>query len=719
MKRRKFLRALLLIALSVLTCGLLFACGSDPAAPEVTEVSLVSSHQGALGASHKLNYTATEGAKISTSVELNGNPATAEDFLAEGNDYRFYSEGEFTVTVYAQKDGMTGNKSVSITVSKKAFVDGVDVTADESVFGKVSAVHTVHYVAAAGSSVTLSAKKDGAPTEDALFDGNSVTFRTAGKYTVTVTSAFGEDVAEASKEIDIVSVAAPTVQIALDKTTVEEDGTATITKTVTPAQGDHRAEERVAVLYKSGADFAEADKELYTLNGDRFTPHIAGSWKLVLTATTALGGQGTANTELSCTPLEVSLQRKNTVRNRIETGKPFEVDYGVEGAAEKYDVTFDVHGHNATAEKGEGMSVCILSNEPDWFTVTVIYTHKVEKTLKKTVDVDVYSVENLAYAPVWGEDPFDGMPDEALTNMGYLLYLDATDCAGRKISPTNAVFDVIDMNIVATSGAKNAGVRLAAGSEQYPYLFVDNLEDGVATGDFTVKVTLTDPATGYSVVAEKTFGIVPTQNSDSTSPAVIEAHIEKYSDFFDLSKFDFSGILGHDIRLNMILTKTGVIVNRADASWDLHVGNAIALVDMGTSETCTLEFTFTPVVLSSGQAKMGVGLRTGNHGGWVNYLDLAVANGNLTMTCTYSGSVTGTPVPVQVGKPVTIRIARTTTDTQAVYVVSVKTDGDYVENLRVTASKSSSAGNAGAPVVEYQFDHRGSGCYAIENVTVS
>lgn len=425
---------------------------------------------------------------------------------------------------------------------------------------------------------------------------------------------------------------------------------------------------------------------------------------------------------------ELSLSLKTDARQRIQAGQETDIDYLVEGALEKYDVTYQVKGSTRVeTSKGSGYSVRVKALDVDYFTVTVIYTHKTNKSVQHKLDIDVYSVDSLTYSPVWSADPFDGMPSETLTNTGHLLYFDATSGGGlpRNLTMRDVSYSVIEKNITASSGGTGVEINYVGGNEDYPYLFVNNLDDGVATGNFTLKMILTDPYTGYSAAATKKFTVTATKNSDD-SATLIQNYVKKYPDFYEKKDLNLS-YLKHDVRLNMVLTKTGIIVHRTNGEWSMNNGNEIGIVEYNTAaKNCRLEFEFDLLAANaSGGAHLGIGLRTVREEGWVGYFNLQVNGGLVTFTGpggAKSEIRSSTELAAAVGTTLYVRIDRFVVNGNAEYTVYAKTDKNapFEQYYRCMYAVSSNQGNAGAPVKQYQFDHRGSGgCYAVEGVTIT
>ncbi|MDE6411599.1 MAG: hypothetical protein K2L02_03580 [Clostridia bacterium] len=751
MKRKIILlQVLLTLILSILCCFALFGCNSsEPPVPEVKDVTITAldgTSYGKTGALHKVNYNVPEGSKVATSVKIGDSFATVADYSYLDGGYIFYTAGEYTITVYASKDGMLGSASAKITVhDSEASVSDVNIRAAAGeAFGKVGALHVLTYAADAGCAIQVEIKKDGEPATDVEFNSvyNTLVFGSAGKYTVKVTASIGTGNDSAETEIEIGVMAEPSVTLSLDKSEVNEDEEVTLNHTVVYQSGDIRERESVSALYRTGAsdEYREAREDTYTVKGDRFTPHIAGEWKVVYKAQGRGGAVGEAIASLKCNgvPAEISLSCNITERLRIQTNTATDLKYFVEGATDKYDVTYDVHGASGViAEMGEGSSVRVTPTEVEYFTLTVIYTHKGDPSIQKKFDIDLYSVDSLGYSPVWGDEPFD-MLDDVLTSMGHMLYFNATTRGGaqRELTSRNAKYEVIENNVTASSGGTGVEVLNAADDVNYPYVIVTNFDHNVAKGDFTLKMTLTDPVTGFSAVAKKKFNVLATGNGSAAK--FIQNYVKTHSDYYTMGNMNFEN-LSSDSRHNMVLTKTGTIMQRSNPSWPLRDSNGaensdFALMDFDQAATnCRLEFKFTLLGPNpgSGEVWLGIGMRTVNEGGWAGFFDLHLVNGKLDITNgldkkpTLGNATTSNAAArpsAQNGTTMYVRIDRSVSSNRATYTVSVKTEGDanYVEYYRCSYTVSSDAGNPGAPVKQYQFTHRnGGGCYAVENVTIT
>ncbi len=745
MKRMRYVLALLALALSVAVCGIFFGCNGnlpDPPAVENVKITAEGDGYGKAGALHKVTYDVPDGCEVTTSVRLGQAPATAQDMAYRDGGYLFYTAGEYTVTVYATKDGVTGSGSATVTIAAgSAFVGNVEiVAAGGETYGLAGAVHLLKYTVADGSDVEVTIEKEGVAAADAVYDASAraLMFEGAGQYTVTVTATLGTTTASGSAQITVSALAAPTVTFSAGASSVQEDGEVTLTRSAVYAPGDEADTESVAVLYRRGAsgNYADADEEDFDLAGEKFVPHVAGQWKLVYTAAGKSGASAQAEAILTCTAAAMALSAKTAERNRIQTGVATDVEYLASGAVEKYDVSFHTNGNdNVTAVKGDGYAVRVTAEEDDYFTVTVVYTHKVTTSRTYTLDLDFYSVENLTYSPAFGEDPFGGMPAEVLTCMGHLLYLDAYSCGGvaRTLTPADAAYEVIENNVTASAGGTGVDIMYAANDVAYPYVIVSNFDDCVATGNFTLKMTLTDPATGYSAVATKKFTVTPTTSVDGTAASTIRNYVAK-NDFYDMGDMSYTD-MAKDCRLNMVLTKNGTIMHRRNESWPLQNDSGTSsdadfcrIPYAANTENSRLDFKFRLLGANpaSGEVWLGIGMRTVNQNGWAGFFDLHLAGGKFAVTCGLDSApkseykTDGAFPEVASGAAFDVRIDRMVNGDNVEYFILIKAAGaeEYSEVYRCLYQKSTSAGNPGAPVAQYQFTHRNAGgCYLVENVS--
>lgn len=727
----------LIVTLSVFCLGLLFGCGAkEPTPPEVTGVTLTAAEgaeYGKTGEKHLLGYTAPEDSTVTFSVLRGESPATAADYACVDGAYIFYAEGEYTVTVYAAKDGVVGSASAKISIAaREAFVKNVTLTAAKGeTAGKAGTLYFIGYEAPAGSEVAVAFEKDGAPTEDVIFapENKTVVFCGAGEFTVTVSAAYGGTTAQGSASV---AIAVDPLEVALtsDRRTVTEESGVVLQKTVSYALGDSCETEEASVFYRRGTsgEFRLAEEETYALEGDLFTPHVAGEWRIDYKATSRFGASGEASVRITSRAAALTLKPSFEGRMRIRTNTPVEIGFLVTGAADKYNVSFDTHGHNVVAEKAEGNAMRLTAAAPDAFTVTVTYAHKVTSSQRYSIDLDFYSVDDLTYAPAWGEDPFGGMPGEVLSSMGHLFTVDAKSCGGlpRTLTAANASFEVTASNISADGGDKEAQVLYAADDPAHPYILVNNFGNNTAHGTFTVKMTLTDPDTGYAAVAYKDFTVLPTGNTDAAATKTIADYVERYASYYNVGAMNFTSDLPAHTRENMVLTREGVIMHRTNGDFALNGGNSdFARID-ASGENIRLEFRFElfGVNPTTSAVGLGIGLRTGNNDGWAGFFDLTSDGTRLQLSNSLdSGAVrnemTGAELPLaQPGTVLYLRLDRTVSETTVVYTLSFRTqESGYTQYMRSVYTKTSSAGNPGAPVAQLQFTHRnGGGCYAVEEV---
>lgn len=742
--KRKFtaLRTFFLLAFSLLACFALFGCDADePSAPQVTDVAITAADgavYGKAGELHRITYVAPEGSEVSFSVRLGGSAAGGGDYARLDEGYVFYTAGTYTVTVYAAKDGMLGSGSATVTIQSAELLGEVRLfAASGEAYGKAGALHVLSFSSREGSEAEVTIEKEGEAATDAVYDGalRTVVFGSAGKYTVTVTVTDGEEHASGKAEIEVSATDAPEVGLTLGKKSAKENEEISFTRSVVFAKGDSAISEEISVLYRKNSreEYRAAEEETYFLGGEKFMPRIAGEWELVLSVLTRGGAAAEATARLTCRPAEIALRSFSERRIRVQTGQAAEIGYLVTGTAENYDVTFDTHGNeNVTAEAGEGSSVRVTAAQVDYFTVTVVYTHKVNRSTIKSLDLDFYSVESLTYAPAFGEDPFDGMPSDVLTSMGHRLYFDAHSCGGEERELT-AEYEVVKNNVTAETGSNAVEILFAADDGVTPYVIVSNYDNNVARGKFLLRLTVKDPFTGYFAVAEKEFNVIPTTNDNAAAAKCIEDYVEAHADYYQMNGLDFSSVCS-DSRHNMVLTKTGTIINRAHPDWALRSNNAdnadFAKIGLSApAQDCRLEFKYRIFAPNpnSGNTWLGIGLCTKTKDGWAGFFDLHTVNGKLAVTHSFAGAknqqVFEEEMPLaKSGTTLYVCIDRKGNGGLAEYTISVKTEknGEYRKYLRVDFNVSDTAGNLGAPIAEYRFTHRNAGgTYSLEEVSLS
>ena len=162
---------------------------------------------------------------------------------------------------------------------------------------------------------------------------------------------------------------------------------------------------------------------------------------------------------------------------------------------------------------------------------------------------------------------------------------------------------------------------------------------------------------------------------------------------------------------------------------DLEAGTLARLDFDKAAANYRLDFKFTMLAAnpSSGEVWLGIGLRTVTWEGWASYLDLHIVGGKLDFTCGFKGiteeHVFAAERPAaKSGATLYARIDCRVNGNLTEYTIYGKTkESDaYEPYYRFTLAKSSTAGNAGAPVKAFQFDYRNiGGCYAIEDLTMT
>lgn len=740
----------------IVACAMVFglaACGGGTdtrTAEEVTDVVVTAEEgetQGAVGSRHILSYKAPEGSDVSVSVSKDSKSATADDYSYNSSTgvIVFYTTGTYTVTVYAAKDGLLGSGKTDITVTAqaqgKAEVSGVSVSAASGAkSGVIGAPHVVNYAVPDGSGVSVSVQKDGAAAEasDYSFDAatRKIVFYKEGNYTVTVTATSGESTASGSAVITVSAFEAPEITFTAAKTSAVEDEAVKLTHSVTYAASDLMKTEGYSVEYKSNAAdaYAAAADSLYSLSGDVFAPHTAGYFRIAYTATGIHGSSAVKYVEIRALAAPVSVKAENAnALNRIGVNVPTAMRYIATGAVDKYDISFDTHGDSRiAATKGSGSSFIVTAAAADTYTVTVKLTHKLDSSVHSSVNYKFYAVSDVERSPVFGQDPFAGMPSSVLTSVGMLPYFDATPAPSsitEKLTVSDVTLEVTDQN-VKTSDNKvcNVDVNYVAGDEAYPYFIVSNFDNNTARGTFKLKMTVKDPATGAYAVATRSFTVTP-MNSDPEN--TLKNYVNNNA-FFEMNGLDYS-IACPDARQNMVLTKTGVIIHRRNATWSLNGGNGDFVKIELPSPLSNYRVDFKMHIygknlgLLEGNVWLGIGMRTNDFNGWSGFIDIMSKDGKITglfdntdKRTSEAGPADGVVVPDTAGTEAYFRLERVEVSNTAVYTIYVKTseDGAYGQLYRFTVDKATS--HIGAPLAGISFTHRsGGGCYSLEDISVT
>ncbi len=623
-------------------------------------------------------------------------------------------------------------------------VKNVTITAmNGAVYGKTGEPHLLSYETGEGDTVSVSVTKDdkNATAEDYSYTVASRTllFKNAGKYTVTVYAAKNGLMESGKAEIEVAPPLPPVVSVSGENTVAEEEAIV-IHRSVDYDEGDCAMDERVSsVEYKAEEDgtYAVANAALYSMEGDLFIPHDAGYFRINFEATGVRGDTGSASFEIHSTPANLVFTGAEQPFC-IPVGVSSALDYTVSGPVDKFNksISYD-HEEIAVTSSEHGMKVKI--DEENFASVKVTYTHKKYSSHKIVLNLGAYAVADVTGAPAFACDPFGGIPEDILTSMGYLLPANiARSSTGEALSTQNISYEVTEKNISNWDAANQSyveanpvSVMYAAGDNAYPYLIVTNFDKNTAEGDFTMKITLTDPVTGKIASATRKFNVVPTTNDNDTAKAKIQSYVREHADYYEMGNLDY-GYLCSDTRQNMVLTKTGTIMQRTNPGWPLHGSNGSENADFAAmnfaspSANCALEFKMTIVGTNSGKVQLGIGLRMGANKDWADFIDI-VNGSDGYIKAEYGGGKTGetqaeasvAAIPAKAGTVLYVRLERTTEGGNAVYTIKVKTDGN-AEYARLYSFTAGTSNKAGASVSAYQFTHRnGGGCYMIENVKLS
>ncbi len=210
---------ILLFALSFVLVFTLFGCENTVIyAPEVKGVTLTAEEgyeTGELNVQHTLSYTATDGSEVTVSVKKGSENATSSDCTYNTSSVTFLKAGKYTITVKAEKDGLSDEESLTCTAYAAAPVltDATLRAKSGAKYGRTGQEHILNYTASAGSEASVSVKKDGHNAEAADYTYTEatkiITFNRVGEYEVIVTAAKNGQQTKKSACISVYDLEAP------------------------------------------------------------------------------------------------------------------------------------------------------------------------------------------------------------------------------------------------------------------------------------------------------------------------------------------------------------------------------------------------------------------------------------------------------------------------------------------------------------------------------
>lgn len=605
-----------------------------PAAPEVT-----LGGNADIETPVTLGYTVTEGATATVSFQKDGGAAVENTDYTYNTDtkaIRFLTGGTYTVTVTATLNGVavSTEKTVTVTVPEPELSDVTINDADGVITdGVINTGYALTYTRDGVSTVAVTVKKGENEAEentDYTLADNTVTFKTPGVYTVTVTATRNGIDATKSVTVNIEDPALVkpdiTFTVGEENTaegTVQEGSAIALAVTVDYHDATKQSEAYAVTVERSGS-FVTADADLYELSTDgaskSFTPKVAGKYRITLTATTTAGAFKTATVEVTATIVELTFaitETGLTVQNgsvlvaaNSDAPASVVIPYALTGYTGGYELTVSKDDNIIWNTETENQLTASYQGE-NAGSYTFTYKHKsdlADKGLWKVFTVKVSFVADTANAITFGADPFGGTHGRLIPSTGMLLYFDAVDKDGNALTYADITYEIvtcdvkingsetladekiyISKNYLNTANHESGGIAMS----DYPYLMVENFENNTATGTITVKLTATKD--GATAVAYKVFEVKPL-NGDSGS-----------ANGSDLNEFiaavageagdvaDYSNAINFNKRQNLVIGKDGIVtIDRT--SWGGNVGNVV--VHTNGSDNFQVDFTLIPMTTS-------------------------------------------------------------------------------------------------------------------------
>ncbi len=726
--------------------------------PELTDVT-VDKNSGEYELTVELTYTAGANAESVSVKVMKGDAEAARDtdytVVEEGKKYTLKTDGTFTFVVTATGEGGdTAKKSPAVTVTKPApHFEKVEVTGETYADGKCELNKELTLTATVqgdDTALTYTVKKGG---EDATANTDytasvnknviTITFETAGNYTVTVTATRNGLQETKSVEIQVTdpSAAKPVItEFKLGEGTTElTEGDAAQNLNVTATyEGTAADTMEFKVLVKNGGNFEDAPEANYKVEGDAtktFRALLAGEYKIEVTVTAENGNSVNGEITVNVKPVELELalaaqqtatQTNGWYRVAKNTETTFTYTVGTATYLDGYNVTYGKTIDTANIEAGAEKSVKVNLDDVNTVTYTVVYTHKTVVDKSFTLSIPVSYVSDLANSPVLGEDPFGGTYGELISATALQLYWNVTDKAteGTQLPLADISYEIVDGSNTTGVSATTAHI---ADNAQFPYyVLIEDWVAGNATGEVAVKLTATKD--GQTAAATKVFKV--NTLADPNNPKGVNEYAQKVMG--EKSKdMNFDIIMERGNRENIAFTKDGIVEHRSGAGgWGPQAN--IFCAEPHLADNFQIDFDFTIYGRDNGgKVALTVNFRTGNFNGWSNdfYLE---SNNNAANISIYGGGngygtqswennsygVDGKP-GATVGSVTHVRMKHSVAEGNVTFECTWSTDGEnyYPWWTFVTAS-STDQGNVASPVEAIQFRHN-AGCFGITNFTLT
>lgn len=732
------------------------ACGDpEPAAPAVPPLVCnlniaagTAADNGYKGEEHTLTYTATEGASAAVTVTKNGAAAEASDYAydAKNKKITFNTTGAFVVTVTVTKDGLTDSETFSLSVKEKTETPPPEKeplwlslkSGMNNDYGKIEEPHTVSFPRG-----TLSVTKNGAPAaaSDYVFDDGEkeIVFKTEGTYVLTVTD--GED--SESFTVIVTPYAPPTVTLRFQGT---DSDTITVTQSANLVslacvstffdQGDEAGtspEEYIVRRYDSKtnsyylATEGKSDGD-YSFNRGAFTPYNVGTYVLIAKVTTAKGAVGYSDPlSVTVVPDEITLSTTMTGEQTLKIGTPTELTYVIkddqdtETGAENYEASwkYDSKVLEMSVDEETGKTKFTALKPDQGSKVVLTLTHKEDSSFTKSLTYTVNTADEGAPTLDYTGATyyFGSTPKELITSTGVMLYCEGVDY-------DKVTYEVVENKVPGTT----AKVLYLNDDPALPYLLVDQPGSNTATGEVTVRMTVTKG--GKSAAIRQKFPVINvggTSNNDQDN-AALQAYFEKHAPDSDMVMYMKSeNGTQLNARQNMIIAKGGIVVNRTGTeSWSGTYGLinvADQLFDGTAGYGFKVEFKLR-VINADGDFQMRLGLRTGTHGQWGDCIDFVKdGTGKLAVVYKdgdYKNEVDAVDLPVcQSGTEVAVTVTQTKDATSGDVVWEVKFGETTVFKATENSGNDDKVENLIRALDTIQLDHGKAGSCMITDVTVT
>lgn len=718
----------------------------DIEAPLFTQAVSVAAKEGEVAgrtnSAHVVSY-AVEAESERLVVKKNGEVAAQADYAYDSatKEIVFLTSGTWEVIVSATKSGKTSKSAVSIKVADYAEPVVSNITLTPSEYGyfrgkdiglsyDIGVPNNQYPVTDCTSSVSvMKGTWDGldyiysSMTENEGYTYDATTkklnFSETGNYKIVVSATAYGVTGTAFAILNVGDFAKPKFDFALGKSEATENEAVdiTVSDTIVYDVGDAAKEGatvQYSVRYKAGENgtWAEADAAKYTLENGKFTGKVAGYYEVAAFIESKQGVIGKKAEILRVILERITLTPSSNYTGewmRVALNTPLTLDYTVSDSA------VAERGYTLTTNGDEGFTVNGASITAQFaaagtYEFSIVYTSKSDETHKETIVYKLAAVADVANAPKFQSDPFDGTFDTLVPNVGLMLYAGATDKDGGAISSVNYELDGTPSGV---------SIKRIANGGGYPFYVVAT---DVATKTFKVKMTVKDAANNEAV-AFKTFKL------EEMGDGKTFANMADYGKNFTIGDLDYSN-MHSDMYRKVCLTKTGFVTfPEKENSAALASGTGDFACVRPEYENFQLDFKMTlwgvnTVGNKNNTFSLSLGIRTVKQEGWAGNIAIK-EHGDKNAFDSYSW-LTGESgrnwiqkVSYSLGNSFLFRVKRQASGSDVVWSVWYSTDGsNYAELYNATCPVSTEQGKGGAPVYMVQFGYE-AGCFGIENVRLT